>query len=208
VADFLSSIRVKFILITGKCQLPSLEKSIYVQKILDSSNLLVWFSQNQIFMDLPILPFPFGVNFKTAPLILSQIEKESTKVDELLIPFVKIHPHLQGSPRLEREVVSSFMDRYKPIKKYLEDLSLHKWVISPAGDRPDTYRHWEIISLGSIVVSKLPLKFKSLFNNSVFLLPSYNNILELELPSDSFPNSHLATLEHWRNRVNQFRNLL
>lgn len=56
-----------FTLITGKWHLPALQKSEYVTTILASRHLNRWYSPSQVFDDLPILPFPFGVKLSSAP---------------------------------------------------------------------------------------------------------------------------------------------
>jgi hypothetical protein len=39
--------------------------------------------------------------------------------------------------------------------KYYEEISNYKYVISPHGDRPDCYRHWESIGLGAVPIANI-----------------------------------------------------
>ena len=210
LADFahhiLPRIDVDFILISGKSQLPGLVKSKYVEDILRHENLLVWYSQNQVFEELAILPFPYGLNFKSAPSVLARMRKGPfVKVDGLLVPFVGTHAHLQGPARADRETLGSSMATFKPLEYYLEEISSHTWIVSPAGDRPDTYRHWEIIALGGVIVSNLPPMFKSLFGDAICLVPNYEKISNFEITGNLSPNPSMATLEYWRKQISIFK---
>ncbi len=208
VDSFLPRISNPYVLITGKEQLPSLKKSDYVDAVLADDKLMAWFSQNQIYDNLPILPFPYGINLYSVVLVHARRDKiVADKNSNLLIPFVKVHSHLFSTPKGDREFIAKFMEQEKPLEEYLDDINRHKWVLSPAGDRPDTFRHWEILALGSNPVSKLPKSFGNLFGNSAVLLQSYDNIQAIKILDEScVPNRSLASLEFWRNLVIDTKN--
>jgi hypothetical protein len=208
VKSFLPRISNPYVLISGKWQLPALQESRYVQTILADDKLLAWFSQNQIYDDLPISPFPYGINLESVASVFARLDEIiSDKDDSVLIPFAKVHSHLISSSKRDREFLSKFMEAEKSLDEYLEDINTHKWVVSPAGDRPDTYRHWEIIALGSIPITKLPKNFKKLFGSSALLIEDYATLPGIKDHDNSLmPNRSLATLDSWRNRVNAVKN--
>jgi len=203
-SDYLPAIKVPIILISGKAELPMLRKSDVVLKILADPKILVWFSQNQTYKELEIRPFPYGVNLDSAPILI-EIASDNTqnKIEAIHTPFVSIHPHLTDAARIHREMLSKFMTPKKPLRDYLRDIATHKWVVCPAGDRPDTFRHWETIALGSIPISALPEKFLELFEDSVIFVQGYEDIYVSDWSKNKTkPVSRLANLEYWRYQVN------
>jgi hypothetical protein len=206
VQDYLSRIKHPYILITGKWELPGLEISGSTHQILNDPNLLAWFSQNQEFTELSIYPFPYGINLSSAPKVLLKIKAASEcKESKVIVPFANIHRHLNGLALRDRQALSPYMEIHKPLEEYLSDICENMWVVSPAGDRPDTYRHWEIIALGSIPVSNLSTNFRELFGNSILLVDNFDFLESGNVPYNSCtPNSTLATLEHWKKVVRTF----
>jgi len=203
VQDYLPRITNEYVLITGKWELPGLEVSDSIHTILSDTNLLAWFSQNQEFTEYPIYPFPYGINLSTAPKVLLKIkESNGCKEEKVVVPFATIHTHLDGVALMDRQTLSPYMENLKPLDEYLSDLSESKWVVSPAGDRSDTYRHWEIIALGSIPISKISSSFKELFGSSILLVNDFDFLVSGEIPENRcVSNSTLATLGYWRERV-------
>jgi hypothetical protein len=161
----------KILLLTGKWNLPGLEDSEVVQRILASDKIASWWSQNQIFADLPIKLFPYGLNLFTLPRLEKQIvaSKQEGVVARKLssVPFARVHNHLFGYALSVRRDLEPYMDEPLSQDEYFKEMAMHRFVISPRGDRPDTYRHYESISLGSIPVTDLPIVFKEIFGESV-----------------------------------------
>jgi len=201
---FLPQLDVPVTLITGKWNLPGLSDTPTVRKILENPQIVRWYSQNQIFDHLAIEPFPYGVNFFSAHMVLREMRraKKGTNRIGLLVPFAKIHTHLPTVPKEIRTSLQPAMEKELRLGGYLKSISSAKYVISPPGDRPDTYRHWECIALGAIPVSDLPASFVELFgDNAVFV----NNLPDFSVPpsSDSYlgPDARIAELSYWANQV-------
>ena len=200
---FLPKIIKPYVLITGKCNLPPLEDSDYVQEILSHPKLLGWFSQNQIFEHLEIMPFPYGVDLENSPCVMEHVNNRTgKKSDSVLTPFARIHDHLKGRIRADREFLISFMEPKKPLNDYLKDLDDNKWIVSPAGDRPDTFRHWESLALGSIPISVLPKNFENLFEDSLLIVENFDFLEEGLVPvNDCVHNDELVLLSFWKRKV-------
>lgn len=201
----LPRLRGPFVLITGKWHLPALDMSPACQTILASRLLIAWYSQNQVY-DVPIRPFPYGVNLATAPAIVERIRRPRSKERRIFVPFATMHPHLTGIARTTRLALTSSMSPALPLPEYLDAIASSRFVISPPGDRPDTYRHWEAIALGAVPVSVLADPFRDLFGDALLFsddltLQAHGAIDE----SAAQPNPALATVQHWRTLVSASR---
>jgi hypothetical protein len=207
VETFLPRINVNFILITGKEELPGLVESDALHRLTTNPYLLAWFSQNQSFQHLSLIPFPYGVRLSHAPLILEKMKrKDVQKSRGVFVPFAKIHNHLSGEARLDREFLKPFMSQETELDVYLDTIQSSAWVVSPAGDRPDTYRHWEIVALGSMVLSKLPANFTRLFGNSLLNVTVRSELIDvISVNIAHVSNPNLALMDYWRNRVQSHR---
>jgi len=195
---YLPRLREPFVLITGKWHLPALSMSPACRAILDSPFLQAWYSQNQVH-DLPIRPFPYGVHLATAPAVVERMGRSGPIERRVFVPFATMHPRLSGVAHATRAALTSLMNPALPLPDYLDAIASSTYVISPPGDRPDTYRHWEAIALGSVPISVLSDPFRDLFHDA--LLFSEDLTLEAQGTIDesaAHPNPRLATVEHWR----------
>ena len=147
-------VRAPFLLISGKWHLPALSDGDFVSDILNSPNLICWFSQNAIPTRREMRPFPYGVDLMHVAKIDHRMSCVGTtdKRNRLFVPHATIHNHLKGEPRLIRESIKAHMAPHMPIDDYLDEILMSRFVISPPGDRPDTYRHWECIVTSPVVV--------------------------------------------------------
>jgi len=200
----LPSLKVPITLITGKLNLPALSDTPAVRRILDSPHIVKWFSQNQVFEHLAIEPFPYGVDFFSAPAVLreSQRAQKASKRTDLLVPFATVHSHLPAQAKEIRTSLQPTMDKSRRNSEYLKSISSSKYVISPPGDRGDTYRHWQCIALGAIPVSQLPRVFGKLFEGYIVLtddLVGFSSSHTVGL--QGMPNSRIAELRYWADRT-------
>ena len=171
--DVLPKIVGPFTLITGKWHLPALQRSDYVTTILGSRHLNRWYSQNQVFDDLPILPFPYGVKLSSAPHVYWRMLLQCVLGlgrSGVFVPHVATHRHLVGAAVEARRELEGVMRPRLKLTTYLNKILRHKFVISPPGDRMDTYRHWECVALGAVPVSNLPRGFAALFGTHMMMM--------------------------------------
>ena len=201
--DVLPQIVGPFTLITGKWHLPGLQKSDCATTILGSRHLNRWYSQNQVFDDLPILPFPFGVKLSSAPHVYWRMRLQRVLAlgrSGVFVPHVATHGHLDGVALEARRQLGAVMGPRFKLTTYLNQILRHKFVISPPGDRMDTYRHWESVALGAIPVSAVPRTFQNLFASGMSHITDWKKLAAAP-SSDSRPQPHLATVRHWKRIV-------
>ncbi len=202
---YLPYLKNPIILISGKWQLPGLEDKDLAKVILQDKNILSWFSQNQIFEDLPIQPFPYGVHIDTAIHYLpSWGGAENLRASNLLIPFSKVHSHMPVEYREFRLKIENRMNKMKTFQDYKNDLISHKYVVCTPGDRPDTYRHWESLACGALPVCLNHANFRKLFGESAVYLEQFDEeSIYKALQTDSTYNQRLIDVRFWRERIKQ-----
>ena len=208
--SYLDLIKTPFILITGRDHWSKLELNASMKTILSNRYLIVWFAQNQIMDDLPIRHFPYGVNLNNSWKIYLEGKKRTFRksIEEVHIPFCTIHksndevwrPEIHAA-MLARESIKPKMGKLKKYKDYITDLRKFAFVLSPMGDRPDTYRHWEILYLGGVPVTNLPKSFSSLFGENMIFLRDFNCIPRFT-KADYKPNKKFAKVKFWSKIVN------
>jgi hypothetical protein len=205
VAEVLPRVNEKFILITGKWHLPGLHISESVNLILANPHLKTWFSQNQIYDNLPILPFPYGVKLSSAPHIYWRMRLRKILGigrSGIFVPHVASHAHLTGLALEARSQLTDSMGPRLKLTTYLNKILRHKYVVSPPGDRMDTYRHWESIALGAIPVSNLPPSFSGIFGDGLLQTNTFGKLGDLDsLDSGVKPRPELALVDYWRRIV-------
>lgn len=203
--SYLPVIRVPFILLTGKIHLPGLERSEALETVLKNRNLITWFSQNQRWTDLAIKPFPYGLSFDSAVEAMQKADTlpaPHSRKKEIFVPFASIHDHLSDEDAAPRLLIRKYMAARLPLAEYLDELSHHMFSISPPGDRPDTFRHWEIISMGGVPVGFMPGPYEDLFGDTFFLTEDPLSLLSGETPLPRFtPESDRARFGYWNARV-------
>ncbi len=117
-STILGDIFQPFTLITGKWHLPPLQEDGYTQEILENPFLTEWYSQNQVYSNLPILPFPYGVELTSAPHIWWRMRLRGIfglGRSGVFVPHVRIHRHLAGSALQTRQELHSLASPSHPI---------------------------------------------------------------------------------------------
>jgi len=211
-ARILPKMQESFTLITGKWHLPGLKMSQAVEKVLGNPLVTAWFSQNQIYADLPIFPFPYGINLSSAPLVLwlrtRRLFSPGGDRQGVFVPNAAIYTegHSPREAHEERIVLEPLMRERMRFPKYLSEILAHKYVACPPGDRYDTYRHWETIALGAIPITTFPEKFRDLFEDAVL---ETDNIASAVRSIGKFPavrpKPNLATVRYWEKRLADVR---
>jgi hypothetical protein len=193
-----------FVLVTSKWHLPGLAETGAAKKILRSPHLLIWYSTNQVFSSLGIRPFPYGVSHEAAWQIWRRmvLPRLARRRSGILIPNATQHPHLSGRPLAIRKSLAPMMEPQVSLPRYLAAMGRSLYVISPPGDRPDTYRHWEALAMGAAPILVVePFLQDLLGRHAVFcddLLDACQGRIEL---GKTRPAPSLATLAYWKARI-------
>jgi hypothetical protein len=90
-----------------------------------------------------------------------------------------------------------------PPEEYYKMTHKSKYILSPDGDRPECYRHYEAIGLGTMPITQLhPHLYRHLAGNVVFNETKWN-LTELETTLPPYPkvNRRLLFDEYWMEYV-------
>ena len=210
VEKYLPYVKNPIILISGKWQLPGLEQKDLAQEILADKNVFNWFSQNQIFEDLPIQPFPYGVHIDSAINFSSTWGgADNQRSTNPLIPFSTAHDHMPNKYQEFRRKLEHRMNKLKSFQEYKQDLASHEYVVCTPGDRPDTYRHWETLACGAIPICLDHANFRKLFGQSAVYVNQFDDAsINNVRPAETKYNPRLIAVSYWRERIKQSESVI
>jgi len=183
-----------------------------VQRLLDSEYVIHWFCQN-----LPryggenphhqkISPFPYG------------LKERGHKGATALNSYKKVFFQSLNKTATEKKtkIYSGYLSRTAPSRKsipsgkklepeaFFRETAKSRYILSPNGDRPDCYRHYEAIGLGVVPITQLdPYLYRHLQNGPVVYNITNWNISKLEESLDPEPvvNRNLIFEDYWMSWV-------
>ena len=188
----------KIILITGLYNYPQIFKSSKTDYLLNHPNILLWISQNPIYLNHPkYVPFPYGIAHYKLEKYAKQLLLSVNKTKH--ITFLPINNATNECRKKLPEL--PIMDT----SEYYEKISESEFVISPIGDRDDCYRHYECIGLGSIPISNVGETYKALFQDNMYYCDidkmieiMDSNIIDV---SYSIPNRDLICFDYHKDII-------
>lgn len=210
--DLLPLIGVKVLLFTHRFTLPQLHKSNLTDRVRSHPNVAHWFAQNPVYTENDkYSAFPYGVEpgklpaFGDALLAYHQgPEEKNTTIEHL-----HLSPTHPSREKLIARRANAGIGRYKEHEFYAK-IAATRFLISPRGDRPDCFRHWEAIGLGAIPVSNIdPNLYGPLFGNDMLYVEDGDKMLEfMDDPSklDSryrAPQSQRVLTRYWTKKVDE-----
>ncbi len=157
VKNCIPLIQNRIILLTGRWQLPMIHESNLTNEVLNNPRIVHWFSQNPMLKHPKYTGIPYGVHQGKLKTLLRIVNEDRNKTKIIRNLFLE-------KTNDERE---EFIGGKKlPHRIYCRKIKTSKFLISPIGDRPDTYRHWESIALGTVPICNCPDEFKDLFKGN------------------------------------------
>ena len=197
--NILPAIDKKFILITGQFHNPQIFQSELTSAVLNNPYLIKWFSQNPLFEHPKYEGFPYGIFQQFLPnyynaLLKNNGGEKNNKIANLFVTK-KNNPERNILPDVPKDNVD----------EYYEKLSQSEFILSPAGDRAECYRHWEAIGLNTIPIANVPETYKQLFTNNMEYVSSVKEMVDL-LESNNLiynePNRDIISVEYWKDKIN------
>jgi hypothetical protein len=158
VANVLPIIRANIILFTHRWCMPQVQKSDATEAVRAAHQVYHWFAQNPVYPeDDRYSAFPYGIrngmleDFSKA--LLAFHDRRESRKD---VTLEHLHLSLSHPSRLkliDAGLVRGRRQMHGP--RYYSRIAGARFLISPRGDRPDTYRHWEAIGLGAIPIANI-----------------------------------------------------
>lgn len=210
--DILPLIRTKILLFSHRWCLPQVHKSHLTDLVRSHPNVSHWFAQNPVYIeDGKYSAFPYGIEagklraFGDALLAYHQGSKQkNTTIEHLHVS--SSHPSRLKLINKRAEIGGGLFE----VQEFYEKVAASRFLISPHGDRPDCYRHWEAIGLGAIPVSNIdPLLYGPLFGNDMMYVGDTDKMIELlddprklDLRYHA-PQSQRVLTRYWTQKVDE-----
>ena len=231
--NILEKLNKKIILIIGHYALTHfINYDINFKKIIENNNVILCFMQNNGMINNflnydKIKSFPYG--FSLNQTIMNEYVKIliNNNIDDNINNKNIILDNLNLGMSWSGRSIFPYVERTDP-KIFFDKMNKAKFLISPCGDRWDTYRNYECIGLNTIPISHKGALSK-IFSESMFYICDdkniygdfYSNILDndndytkmnymCELIKDYsvledkyiLPNKDIITLEYWKYYIN------
>uniref|UniRef100_A0A6C0BR30 Exostosin GT47 domain-containing protein n=1 Tax=viral metagenome TaxID=1070528 RepID=A0A6C0BR30_9ZZZZ len=202
------SLNTKFVLIT---HYGDMEAGLH-NKILNHPLLIKWYGQNMCIISDKTLPIPIGLEnnyWKRTNIHTIKQHSSNSKINLLYLNF-----SLNTNPNRSKIMDILLQKGFNKNKKldwdhYIEDLSSHKFCISPKGNGVDCHRTWECLYLGVIpIVEKSP--HMSYFHDlPILFVDSYDDIsiqylnqIYKDFKHKSF-NMDKLSLSYWNRKIRE-----
>jgi len=156
---------VPIILITGQWFLPQLEASQALEQVVDHPMVAHWFAQNPVLDHPKYTGIPYGIR----PSSLSQyaaflLRREASPTRQETRAVLATLPVTRGNSPARAALPEAARI---PYDEFLQRVASAHYLVSPAGDRSDTYRHAEAIGLGTIPICDCPPQFSGVYGSSM-----------------------------------------
>jgi hypothetical protein len=160
----LPNLKSRIVLITGQWQLPMLDESMMLP-VLDNPYIIHWYAQNSMLSHRKLTTLPYGILQSKIPCFLNVAVLLSNTGVRKNHTLKNLH---LGFTHPSREHLLSGDARLTCGEYYLEIAST-QYLISPVGDRPDSYRHWEALGLDTIPICNCPSSFQDTFGDNMLI---------------------------------------
>ena len=154
--EVLPALTVPIILITGQWFLPQLKWSGELLWVVEHPMIGHWFAQNPVLDHPKYSGFPYGISHQRlgayAEFLLRHQEEVEHPSATISTSKTSLLANLPVTTRNSPSRASLPQQPLMPYPEFLESVARAQYLVSPVGDRPDTYRHMEAIGLGTIPV--------------------------------------------------------
>ena len=209
VARLLPLLRGPTILLSGQWHLPSLtplgDGRTMFEAVLSSEHVVRWWSQNPVPLPAGIphahkyRGLPYGISHlqlasyaecwarahaqppnKTKEVYYSPFRSHGARdVSDARARLVSLRQYASRGATNNATNASTHSKRPLAYDVYCSRIAKARFVISPAGDRFECYRHWEAIGLGTVPVCDCPLKYLQIVPGGMLIASSSAELVEL-----------------------------
>jgi hypothetical protein len=217
IIETLDQVTVPILIISGQVQLTkNAPVDEHIGTMLEHPMVLAWFCQNLDIYAAPYLhhpkvfPWPYGL--ADAPFRHQYARRElyrqavtenslSTTLSKETILYL-VYFSVLTNQKIRLSIPNGKADTTLP--EYYRNMARARFIFSPNGDRPECYRHYEAIGLGTVPVTQLDphvhrhLNGSVIFQNTNWNASSYWNTSQaLEDYKDMVPNRELIFEDYW-----------
>ena len=219
ILPFIKKHNIKVILITSQWHFSQIHRTDKTDKVLNDDNILLWISQNPIYVNNPkYMAFPYGICHTKVNKYVDFIKSNNVnnaKKNKIVNQYVNYTNHLLPSNHIRKRYAILGKNTGKERLSYtdfLTNILNSEFVISTSGDRDDCHRHYECIGLNSIPVSNINGEYKDIFKENML----YSNAEEMIDMVNSgvvnyeykIPDRNILTIAYWELKIKQKINSL
>lgn len=209
---YLPIIEKNFFLMTGRMMLPQLYVSPSTHLVVESPKVAHWFMQNMKYRHEKVSPIPYGLHPKSLRDVLELMHDSNQNFKRggaRLLSMTETHP---SRHQLIEICAQSSNCTHLQRLDYLKAIESAFFVISPIGDRPDCYRHWESIAFGAIPICNCPPIFDTMFQKNMIVAKDTVELLSyLNLSDDAIqrlykpPDRSIVLSIYWENKITDIK---
>jgi hypothetical protein len=204
--------KIKVIIITSQLHLPQIHRSYKTDKVLHSPNILLWISQNPIYTEnKKYMAFPYGMYHHKVNEYVEFIKSNdinTAKTIKIVNQYATPHKHLPSDHIRKRfDIFGTKSGEPTNYTDFLQNIVRAEFVISTAGDRDDSYRHYECIGLDAIPVSNIGGGYTDIFGNNMIYSNAEDMIQMIQKNQVEYtytkPNKDILTIEYWSQKIQE-----
>ncbi|KAL9178457.1 hypothetical protein ACHAXT_003787 [Thalassiosira profunda] len=208
--EMLDEISVGVVVISGRTHGCNSAKNETIKRLLDNVHLKHWFCQNleryggENCRHPKLSPFPYGLKEigHKGPRIFSAYKRIFYESLSWKGPQTEKARFIFAGPLGNTNVGRAGIPKTGnlPPGEYFEKMARSSYILSPNGDRPETYRHYEAIGLGVAPITELdPFLYRHLSNSGAVFNNSDWSISSLESKLDPEPTvtRNLIWEDYW-----------
>tara|TARA_Y100001933_G_C19007889_1_gene567392 strand:+ start:139 stop:1278 length:1140 start_codon:yes stop_codon:yes gene_type:complete len=214
VLPYLEKNNIKIVLITSQFHFPCLEKSFKTENCLNHPSIILWISQNPIYKNKNIyFAIPYGLDHRNITDYINFSNSNKLIINNKTKYITNLYSNLHINNLHRNHIRNKFKrilcnkNKKLPYKEYLKKVASSQFLISPAGDREDCYRHYEAIGLGTIPISNISKKYKSIFQKNMIFMEDRNIIKTIKSNNLNvkykLPNKDILLISYWINKINK-----
>lgn len=210
VDEILDGISNDVVIISGQTHIVSKAPNAAIKKLLANDHVVHWFCQNlpvyggENPYDDKVSPFPYGLKEKERHgwdtfEDYKRVFFESLTNGNITKKTTSIFVGPLGNTTAGRESIPQTTEEMQPREFFLK-MAASKYTLSPNGDRPECYRHYEALGLGTVPITELdPFLFRHLPNGSVIHNTTDWNLALFERTLSPHPrvNRNLIREDYW-----------
>jgi hypothetical protein len=190
----------RFYLVTGQWNLPALKRSALTDAVLEHPKVIAWMSQNPVYQHHPkYMGMPYGVSHKAVGSY-DEIRNRGLEISRQILTHQWCNP--DTNPERARLIPAGWLTQID----FYEKLRTSRFVISPAGDRDDCYRHLEAIGLGCRPISNANEMLRDVYSSS--MMPASINEMNTFIQSPELLCDHSSQVNpenvfasHWIQKL-------
>ena len=202
----LSTLRKDIIIISGSFHFGLGAHLPLATKILDHHHVVALLIHNpprQLKHNKKLHGFPYGLRDEKSYAVAYDAHPPLQPRDFVFHSYIS----KQNNPKARESIESG---PKLLVAEYLQEMARHQYVLSPNGDRPDCFRNYEAIGLGTVPIrQEAPKYLTGWMHDAVFNIPTElwnnNSALKERLPPYRGTNRQFVLFDYWQKRVEALR---